>query len=122
MRSLSQATVTTFPGEDQAQRTAFLSLPLLMMPVASGPKHFLLCAPDPSLQLAYLVDFKELGISTWPFNGHLNNVRRRRHCSQRALLQDTDTAACRENQTEGKVKVCLPLHSRCPLGRAEDNI
>lgn len=70
-------------------------LPLLTMPGASRPKHIPRYEPDPLLTAltltagAYLVNFKELGISTWPLNGHFDNVRWRWHCSQRPLLQDS---------------------------------
>lgn len=63
-------------------------LPSLMRPGAFRPKHIHHFEPHPLLTAltltagAYLVNFKELGISTWPFNGHLDNVRRRWHCSQ----------------------------------------
>lgn len=66
---------------------------------------------------AYLVDLKELSISTWPLNGHFDNIWWWRHCSQWALLcEDAHGHGClgRKNQKEGKsqsLPSCLLLEN-----------
>lgn len=41
-----------------------------------------------------LIDFHELGVGAWPFYGHLDNVRGRRHCKPREYPETVALGSC----------------------------
>lgn len=116
--SLSQDMVTDLP-----QCGTGLSFPIASSyswcQWSSSLRHPLPCTSQSLLRASlllisgtYLVNFKELSISTWPLNGHFDDVWWRWHRSQWALLlQETHTAtATWEERIRKKEKVRVCLH------------
>lgn len=124
MESFPDHSDPPFPAVGQAQNSAS-SCPILKDILCQEPQTPLLIALH-LISGAYLVDFKELGISTWPLNGHFDNVRWWWHGSWWILLlQVTYTeSSClgRKNQEGESHNACLHFTLVIYFGESKDSV